>query len=216
MFVGATSNLKPSLQLQEAWAAARVDPSVRCLQIHVKGEALELAQQTLPRHGSAQQDFDTRIKGELLTPTDSCFLLFALDGPGEAAAGVGTAAPPSWVLVSYIPVGTAVRSKMLYSSSLQGLKQALGPFAGVYSSDEEASYEALLEKACISSSSTGGGSSSGRVSAVSQRLRSLQQWGGGGGSGGGGAAAGNVEEDAPLTELEKVRFRWILRVLSQQ
>ena len=89
---------------------------------------------------------------------------------------------------------------MLYSSSLQGLKQALGPFAGVYSTDEEASYEGLLEKASVSS----GGGSSSRMAA--QRLKGVQTWGGGGG---GGEAAAS-EEDAPLTELEKVRYGvWI-------
>jgi hypothetical protein len=107
---------------------------------------------------------------------------------------------------------------MLYSSSLQGLKQALGPFAGVYSADEEASYEALLEKASTSGAGGRGGGSS-RTASASQRLGSVQHWCGGGGGGGGGGeasssgAGGNREEaDAPLTELENVRVRkdgWI-------
>lgn len=95
---------------------------------------------------------------------------------------------------------------MLYSSSLQGLKQALGPFAGVYSADEEASYEALMEKAkpSASASAAAGGNGGG----VSKRLRSMQQWGGG------VAGGGAIKEDAPLTELEKVLtgfvFTWPL------
>jgi hypothetical protein len=110
MFIGAASNLKPSPALLEAWPALRLDPSVRALQIVVQGEALHLCQ-TWKRQGSAKEDFEMQLKGPVLTPTDSCFLLFALDGGGGAAAAAAAAAlpPPSWVLVSYIPVGTAVR-----------------------------------------------------------------------------------------------------------
>ena len=99
MFIGATSNIKPGPALLEAWSTARLDPSIRALQIQVKDEALELVQ-TLPKQGTAKDDFGSLPLGSVLTPTDSCFLLFALDAGGDA---------PSWVLVSYIPVGTAVR-----------------------------------------------------------------------------------------------------------
>lgn len=111
MFVGAASNIKPTPALLEAWASLRLDPSVRALQIQVKGEAMELVR-TLPKQGSAQQDFERLRPQGLLAPAEACFLLFAVDaaeGAG-AAAGAGAApAPPSWALVSYIPVGAAVR-----------------------------------------------------------------------------------------------------------
>lgn len=106
MFIGASSNIKPSQALVEAWSTARLDSSVRALQIQVKGEVLELVQ-TVPKQGAAKDDFALLLQGsKVLTPTDSCFLLFALDGGGGAAVAAET---PSWVLVSYIPVGTAVR-----------------------------------------------------------------------------------------------------------
>jgi len=73
------------------------------VQLQVQGEALELTGTRRKQQGSAREDFDG-LKGAtgLLTPTDSCFLLFALDG--DEAGG-----PAQWALVSYIPVATPVR-----------------------------------------------------------------------------------------------------------
>lgn len=84
------------------------------------------------------------------------------------------------------------RHKMLYSSSLHGLKQALGPFGGVYSADEEATYEGLMDKASLSGSSGRAG-----VGHVAQQLKGVQTWGG-------GSRTEAAAADAPLTELEKV------------
>lgn len=103
-----------------------------------------------------------------------------------------------WIRNPFFSDFTHNRQKMLYSSSLQGLKQALGPFCGVYSADEEASYEGLVEKTSVSS-----GGSSIRAGGVVQQLKGVQTWGGGGRGGGAAAAA----EDAPLMELEKVGDR---------
>jgi len=82
---------------------------------------------------------------------------------------------------------------MLYSSSLQSVKQSLGPFAGAYSADEEASFDGLMEK-------TGG---QRQHAAVSQLLKPMSF------PAAPSAGAGVVDPDAPLTELEKVRrWRW--------
>ena len=108
MFIGATSRIQPTPALLEAWATLRLDPSVRAVQIQVKGEALELVQ-TLPKQGSAREDFGLlRAQEGLLAPSEASFLLFALMD-GADAGGADAAPPPSWALVSYIPVGAPVR-----------------------------------------------------------------------------------------------------------
>lgn len=98
----------------------------------------------------------------------------------------------------------AHRNKVLYSSTLQGLKQALGLF-DVYSAYDEASFEEMVEKAA---STSHGAAAARRGGGASQRLRSVQHWGAGSGEGIGGGASGGVQEDAPLTELEKVGGPW--------
>lgn len=116
MFIGASSRIQPTPALLEAWATTRLDNSIRVVQVQAKGEALELVQ-TLPKQASAREDFGSLRAQGLLAPAEACFLLFALlDGADAGGADAGAAAaapPPSWALVSYIPVGAPVRWVLL-------------------------------------------------------------------------------------------------------
>lgn len=124
----ARSNLDISSSLTEAFLSAQ-QPSdeSRCIKVLIVGESLNLAT-IINRQGSVGSDFDA-LAVSALNEHEASILLFSLEE--------GLEDRQKWLLVSYIPDGCKVRDKMLYSSSKDDLKRALGLgfFAAEYSAN---------------------------------------------------------------------------------
>ena len=113
----ARSNLNISSFLSEAFLSAQ-QPSdeSRCIKVLIEGESLTLAS-VINRQRDVGSDFD-ELALPALNQHEASILLFSLaDGHKDNQ---------KWLLVSYIPDGCKVRDKMLYSSSREDLKRALG------------------------------------------------------------------------------------------
>lgn len=113
----ARSNLNISTTLTEAFLSAQQPSSgVRCIKVTIEGETIN-SSSTSQRDGSIQSDFDS-IAVSMLNENEATILLFSMSDDDLDRR--------NWLLVSYIPDGCKVRDKMLYSSSRDDLKRALG------------------------------------------------------------------------------------------
>ena len=113
----ARSNLNISSFLSEAFLSAQQhSDESRCIKVLIQGESLTLAS-VINRQRDVGSDFD-ELALPALNQHEASILLFSLaDGHKDNQ---------KWLLVSYIPDGCKVRDKMLYSSSREDLKRALG------------------------------------------------------------------------------------------
>lgn len=114
----ARSNLNISSSLTEAFLSAQqYSTGTRCIKVCIEGEDLKLAG-VVRRDGTSEADFD-RLTSGTLRENEAAIVLFSLS---EQASD-----KQNWTLLSFIPDGCKVRDKMLYSSSRDDLKRALGP-----------------------------------------------------------------------------------------
>ncbi|KAJ1455513.1 hypothetical protein M885DRAFT_565228 [Pelagophyceae sp. CCMP2097] len=114
--------------LGDAFQAAQEDSSIRWLSCKITDERIRLAGTGLAT-ASVSADFDALEALAGLTVQEPAFVLFARD---EANAPAG--ARP-WLLLAWVPDSAAPRLKMLYSSSREDLKAALG--AGFFASSKD-------------------------------------------------------------------------------
>lgn len=120
----ARSNLNISTLLTEAFLTAQqFSNGTRCIKVLIEGENLILSTVTR-RIGSAEEDFD-RLASTVLKENGATILLFCLSDQDAEKL--------NWLLLPFIPDNCAVREKMLYSSSRDDLKRALG--LGFFSQD---------------------------------------------------------------------------------
>jgi twinfilin len=120
----ARSNLNISTLLTEAFLTAQnFSNGTRCIKVLIEGEDLILSTITT-RVGSAEADFD-RLASTVLKENGATILLFCLSDQDAEKL--------NWLLLPFIPDNCKVREKMLYSSSRDDLKRALG--IGFFSQD---------------------------------------------------------------------------------
>uniref|UniRef100_A0A7R9YEV0 ADF-H domain-containing protein n=2 Tax=Pinguiococcus pyrenoidosus TaxID=172671 RepID=A0A7R9YEV0_9STRA len=120
----ARANLIIDEELKAAFAAAQHGDFVRHFLVTIQGETLTLTGST-PPGSSVAEDFESLASA--LDPDSAAFVIFCLaedvrDGARE------------WLLVAWVPDTAPVRQKMLFSSSRDDIKSALGRalFAGDY------------------------------------------------------------------------------------
>ena len=120
----ARSNLHISSALTEAFLSAQqYSLETRCIKVLIEGETLILSS-VIRRANNAQTDFDSLVT-TALDVNQATILLFCLSDQAIEKQ--------NWLLLSFIPDGCKVREKMLYSSSREDLKRALG--LGFFSQD---------------------------------------------------------------------------------
>lgn len=123
----ARSNLHISPSLTEAFLSAQqFSIGTRCIKVLIEGETLILSS-IIPRVNNAQEDFDS-LATSTLNANQATILLFCLSDQATEKQ--------NWLLLSFIPDGCKVREKMLYSSSREDLKRAMG--LGFFSQDYSA------------------------------------------------------------------------------
>jgi hypothetical protein len=123
----ARSNLHISPSLTEAFLSAQqFSIGTRCIKVLIEGETLILSS-IIPRVNNAQEDFDS-LATSTLDANQATILLFCLTDQAIEKQ--------NWLLLSFIPDGCKVREKMLYSSSREDLKRAMG--LGFFSQDYSA------------------------------------------------------------------------------
>jgi len=106
-------NLPLSDELQNAFCKARGQSSIRYLKIQIKNEKLVL--ESTGTSSSFSLDFNSFQKS--LTPNELCYIAFRYK---DAFAN----AP--WALIMYTPDSCPVKDKMLYASSFDATRDALG------------------------------------------------------------------------------------------
>ena len=114
----ARAFLSLSTELTEAFSSAQEDVLVRALFLTIEEESIQL--KSIQNVGiSIEEDFDV-VMAEKLSPSEASLVVFCYNGTrvsGESA---------KWILVAWIPDECKVRDKMLYSSSREDVKKALG------------------------------------------------------------------------------------------
>ena len=113
----ARSNLNISSTLTETFLTAQQSSSgIRCIKVAIDGETLNCFS-VIERSGCVKSDFDS-LTISALNEMEASIILFCLSDEGADIR--------KWLLISFIPDGCKVRDKMLYSSSRDDLKRALG------------------------------------------------------------------------------------------
>ena len=107
-------------------SAQQFSIGTRCIKVLIEGETLILSS-IIPRVTNAQEDFDS-LATSTLDANQATILLFCLSDQAIEKQ--------NWLLLSFIPDGCKVREKMLYSSSREDLKRAMG--LGFFSQDYSA------------------------------------------------------------------------------
>mmetsp|Transcript_2338 Transcript_2338/g.3736 ORF Transcript_2338/g.3736 Transcript_2338/m.3736 type:complete len:337 (+) Transcript_2338:2-1012(+) len=113
----ARAYLKVDEILRETFLGCQEDYEVRWVCGRIVGESVNL-QSTGRVSGSVNEDFDRLREDAGLTVDQPAFVLFCRDDNVKGAR--------SWMLVAWVPDTAAPRLKMLYSSSREDLKTALG------------------------------------------------------------------------------------------
>jgi len=116
------SGIPVSPPLHDAYGSARESSSVRFIQVKIIDEQL-VNTGSSPVKGTAEEDFGA-IQA-LLERNVPCYILYRLDTKNMHGF--------DWLLISYVPDGSPVKSRMLYASTLALLKRELGTS---YFSDE--------------------------------------------------------------------------------
>ena len=120
----ARSNLNISSALTEAFLSAQqYSIGTRCIKVLIEGETLILSN-IISRLNNVEADFNSLVTSTL-DANQATILLFCLSDQAIEKQ--------NWLLLSFIPDGCKVREKMLYSSSRDDLKRALG--LGFFSQD---------------------------------------------------------------------------------
>lgn len=116
----ARANLTIDESIFSAFLSAQ-DPgsTVRCLKVCIRGESLVLNEQ-ISRNGSVAEDFNS-LKGSL-SEQEACLLVFCI----QECTDIAETCMLKWMLLAWVPDGSKVREKMLYSSSREDLKRSLG------------------------------------------------------------------------------------------
>lgn len=113
----ARANLNVSAELTEAFTSAQdSNSSVRAIKVKIQSENL-IVSTICNKVGSCKDDFDS-ILLDLLEDTNASLIIYNLSDNVETSS--------NWLLLSWIPDECKVRDKMLYSSSREDLKRALG------------------------------------------------------------------------------------------
>ena len=115
----ARANLNVSTEILEAFTSAQQNTDLtgaRYLKVVIEGETLILRSIGV-REGSSERDFNELVD-EALDVSQAAFVVFCVtDSVGDV---------PKWLLMAWVPEGCTVREKMLYSSSREDLKKAIG------------------------------------------------------------------------------------------
>ena len=134
----ARSNLNISSALTEAFLSAQqYSIGTRCIKVLIDGETLIISS-IIQRVNNAEADFDS-LATSALNIDQATILLFCLSDQAIEKQ--------KWLVASFIPDGCKVREKMLYSSSREDLKRALG--LGFFSHDYYANTVAEMKWECL-------------------------------------------------------------------
>ena len=134
-----------------AFLAAQEDRSVRALALGIESECIVL-RKSMSAGSRIENDFDSIIEGCGLTNESGSFVLFCLDA--EAVPEKAR----QWVLIAWVPENCRPKDKMLYSSSRDNLKRALGTgyFAADYYCNETSEVTWTAYQAVVNDKGTDG------------------------------------------------------------
>lgn len=121
----ALSGISVNEQVKEAFAQARQYNNVRWLKLRIQDTQVVL-ERTHPLSGSLANDYDALH--DAVEESEPCYFVFRLDTQRDDIQSY------EWLLVLFVPDKCKVREKMLYSSTVDGVKRDLGSanFAGDY------------------------------------------------------------------------------------
>lgn len=113
----ARANLVVDKELIATFVASQNSTSyVRSIQVRIADEAMVLGT-CCDKSGNTEEDYNSLITSTI-EKDRACFVLFDTSDVSDSNK--------SWLLICWIPDTSKVRDKMLYSSSREDLKQALG------------------------------------------------------------------------------------------
>ena len=133
----ARANLTVDNEVVAAFKAAQEPTSnIRYLQIEIADgkEEMSLAA-SVEKTGDCQSDFEFDALVPALLPDKACIIMFRVDSTIDAPSGDDAAASTVfqgqgkaeyWLMLCWTPETARVREKMMYSSSREDLKEALG------------------------------------------------------------------------------------------
>jgi len=119
------SGISVSNEVKEAFAQARTQGNVRWLKLRIQDTQVVL-DRTHPLSDSLAQDYD--VLHDSTEENEPCYFVFRLDTQREDIQSY------EWLIILFVPDKCKVREKMLYSSTVDGVKRDLGSanFAGDY------------------------------------------------------------------------------------
>jgi twinfilin-like protein len=120
----ALSGISTSAEVKDAFANAR-QGGVRWLKLRINDTTVEL-DRTYPLSDSLSSDYDTMY--DAVQENEPAYFVFRLDSKRDDIQSY------EWLIILYVPDKCKVREKMLYSSTVDGVKRDLGSpfFAGDY------------------------------------------------------------------------------------
>jgi len=116
-----TSGITVDDEVLAEFSAARQDPSTLFLQYRIQADRFH---RTSTAQHSSTRDADFTAMQRALAPSEPCFLVAR---PTPAVGGASGS--DKWLLVFYMPDGSSVRDRMIYSSSSSALRDGLGSSA---------------------------------------------------------------------------------------
>jgi len=116
-----SSGILVSKQLDQAFAKARTEGGVRWIKVEITVDSNP--EEMVCVKENKLGDFESDVNGlqEELQPKHPCYILFRKD-----SKNVQEELGYDWLLISFVPDGSPVKSRMLYASSRDNLKKGLG------------------------------------------------------------------------------------------
>lgn len=112
----ARANLHVNPAVNQNFYLAQETRDVRFIKIGIDGEDIVVSS-VVNKVGDVEHDFDSILVDSLLDTEASIIFLCLTDSPTDSM---------TWSLITWVPEGCPVRDKMLYSSSKEDLKRAIG------------------------------------------------------------------------------------------
>lgn len=124
----ARANLVIAEELNAVFANAQdAGSDVRAIKVSVAGETLVCSSSHARINDSAQADWDAVLLGDgVIEENVACIVLYCIDDLTASVFTSTAAGTKKWCLICWVPENSAVRSKMLYTSSREDLKKTLG------------------------------------------------------------------------------------------
>jgi len=124
----ARANLVIADELTSAFTSAQdASSDVRAIKVSIAGETLICSSSHARVNDSAEADWDAVLLGDgIIEENNACIVFYCIQDNKESVFASVTAETKKWCLICWVPETSAVRSKMLYTSSREDLKKTLG------------------------------------------------------------------------------------------